>query len=94
MMDSKVLQVVPQDELDNLNTCYLAWFSVCTGSGVDGEGKVRIVFNAAGKSGEKISLKACLTAAPEITSSILNATFAFMVNRYVTTRFFAGSSAR
>ena len=64
---------------------YLAWFSVCTGTGVDGEGKFRIVFNAAGKTGGRLSLNDCLSKGSEITSSILNAAFAFRINRFIVT---------
>ena len=53
MLENDVLEEVPENELDNPDVYYLAWFSVCTGTGVDGEGKFRIVYNAARKNKRK-----------------------------------------
>ena len=82
MIDTGVLEDVPECEINNPNCHYLAWFEVVTGSGEDGKGKFRIVFNAAGKI-NNLSLNDCLTSAPELTTSILNAAYKFRERRYV-----------
>ena len=82
MIHTGVLEQVPKDEIDNPNCHYLAWFEVVTGTGTDGKGKFRIVYNAAGKI-NNLSLNDCLTAAPELTTSILNAAYKFRERKCV-----------
>ena len=82
MSDNNILEDIPEDELDNPNCHYLAWFEVVTGTGENGKGKFRIVFNAAAKI-NGISLNDCLTSAPELTASILSAAYKFRERKFV-----------
>ena len=84
MMKTGVLEEVEEEDLENENCYYLAWFSVRTGTGVNDQGKFRLVFNASGKI-NGLSLNDCLTKSPEITSSILNAAYAFRERKFVVT---------
>merc|ERR1712012_1494160 len=81
MSDTNVLEDIPLDQIDNPNSYYLGWFEVVTGTGEDGSGKFRIVFNAAGKI-NGLSLNDCLTSAPDITASIISSAYKFRENRF------------
>lgn len=81
MIDTNVLEDIPSDQIEKDDAYYLGWFEVVTGTGEDGAGKFRIVFNAAGKI-NGLSLNDCLTSAPDITASIISSAYKFRENRF------------
>ena len=84
MSENEIIEDIPQEDIRCEQCYYLAWFSVETGSGPDGQGKFRIVMDASGAV-DGVSLNTCLTEPPEITSSIFNSAFAFRNQKYVIT---------
>ena len=82
MIDTGVVEDVPLDEIENKNKYYLAYFEVITGCGDNGQGKFRIVFNAAAKL-DNLSLNDCITSGPDITASILSAAMRFRERKFV-----------